>query len=126
MRPALGRSRSYPPDASYEVRITPPRGFRPEDHFGETIGLNVGKLSFRFRVRFGREIAEWITEVRWHDKQKLVRRSEGDVELELPAGSLLEARRFVLSFGKHAEVLTPTEPVDDVREHVRGLAARYA
>ena len=107
-------------------RITPPRGFRPEDHFGETIGLYVGKPRFRFRVRFGREIAEWITEVRWHEKQKLVRRSDGDVELELPAGSLLEARRFVLSFGKHAEVLAPTELVEDVKEHVRGLAERYA
>ncbi len=106
-------------------RFSPPRGFRPEDHFGDTIGLYVGKPRFRFRVRFGREIAEWITEVRWHEKQKLVRRSDGDVELELPAGSLLEARRFVLSFGMHAEVLGPEELVEDVKAHVRSLAERY-
>jgi len=106
-------------------RFSPPRGFRPEEHFGDTIGLYVGKPRFRFRVRFGREIAEWITEVRWHEKQKLVRRSDGDVELELPAGSLLEARRFVLSFGMHAEVLGPEELVEDVKAHVRSLAERY-
>ena len=106
-------------------RFTPPKGFRPEEHFGETIGLYVGRPRFRFRVRFAREIAEWVTEVRWHDKQKLVRLPDGSIELELPAGSLLEARRFVLSFGKHAEVLGPEELLADVKEHVRALAAVY-
>jgi proteasome accessory factor B len=106
-------------------RFTPPKGFRPEEHFGETIGLYVGKPRFRFRVRFGKEIAEWITEVRWHEKQKLVRLPDGGIELELPAGSLLEARRFVLSFGKHAEVLGPEELLADVKEHVRALAGVY-
>jgi hypothetical protein len=54
-----------------------------------------------------------------------VRLPDGAIELELPAGSLLEARRFVLSFGKHAEVLGPEELLADVREHVRALAAVY-
>lgn len=106
-------------------RFTPPRGFRPEEHFGDTIGLYVGKPRFKFRVRFGREVAEWITEVRWHEKQKLVRLADGGVELELPAGSLLEARRFVLSFGRHAEALAPEGLVADVREHVAALARGY-
>lgn len=106
-------------------RFTPPKGFRPEEHFGDTIGLYVGKPRFRFRVRFGAEIADWITEVRWHEKQKLSRLPDGGVELELPAGSLLEARRFVLSFGRHAEVLSPEELVADVTEHVRALAKTY-
>ena len=106
-------------------RFTPPRGFRPEEHFGETIGLYVGRPRFRFRVRFDREIAEWITEVRWHEKQKLARLPDGRIELELPAGSLLEARRLVLSFGKHAEVLEPPELLADVRDHVLALAGTY-
>ncbi len=106
-------------------RFTPPKGFRPEEHFGETIGLYVGKPRFRFRARFGKEVAEWITEVRYHEKQKLTRLPDGGVELELPAGSLLEARRFVLAFGKHAQALAPDELVADVREHVGELARMY-
>lgn len=50
---------------------------------------------------------------------------DGGVELELPAGSLPEARRFVLSFGKHARVLEPKELVADVSGHVKELAAMY-
>ena len=106
-------------------RFSPPKGFKPEEHFGETIGLYVGRPRFRFRVRFGREIAEWITEVRWHEKQKLVYLPDGGIELELPAGSLLEARRFVLSFGKHAQVLAPEELIADVKDHVLSLAGVY-
>jgi predicted DNA-binding transcriptional regulator YafY len=106
-------------------RFSAPKGFRPEEHFGDTIGLYVGKPRFRFRVRFGSEVAEWITEVRWHEKQKLTRLPDGGVELELPAGSLLEARRFVLSFGRHAEAVAPEELVADVREHVGALAKTY-
>ena len=47
------------------------------------------------------------------------------IELELPAGSLLEARRFVLSFGKHAQVLAPEELIADVKDHVLSLAGVY-
>lgn len=40
-------------------------------------------------------------------------------------GLFLQARRFVLSFGKHAEVLAPEELLADVKDHVRALAAVY-
>jgi predicted DNA-binding transcriptional regulator YafY len=106
-------------------RFQPPKGFKPEEYLGETIGLYVGKERFRFRVRFSAEIAPWIEEVHWHAKQKLVKLPDGQVDLELPAGSLLGARRFVLSFGKHARVLEPKELVADVRGHVAELAAMY-
>lgn len=106
-------------------RFQPPKGFRPEDHFGETIGLYAGKETFRFRVRFDKEIAPWIEEVHWHAKQKLERLPDGQVELELPAGSPLEARRFVLSFGKYAKALSPDSLVADVRSQVAELAAMY-
>jgi predicted DNA-binding transcriptional regulator YafY len=106
-------------------RFAPPKGFRPEEHFGETIGLYVGKPRFRFKVRFSKVVADWITEVKWHEKQKLTRLPGGDLELELPAGSLLEARRFVLSFGKFATALSPEELVADVKDHVAALTIAY-
>jgi len=106
-------------------RFAPPKGFRPEEHFGDTIGLYVGKPRFRFTVRFDAEVAGWISEVAWHEKQKLTRREGGGVDLELPAGSLLEARRFVLSFGRHALAVAPEELVEDVRSHLAALAAAY-
>ena len=40
---------------------------------------------------------ESATEVRWHHAQKLEALKNGDVVLDLPVGSLIEAKRFVLS-----------------------------
>ena len=108
------------------TRFSPPKGFKPEEFFGESIGAYGGKKPFRFKVRIDAAIAPWVAEVRWHDKQKAVRLPDGALELELPAATILEARRFILSFGKHALAVHPPELVADVKEHVTALAKEYA
>ncbi len=104
-------------------RYAVPKDFDAARHFGETIGIYVGGESFRFRVRFSREIAPWVAEVRWHPRQELTPLPTGEVELELPAGSPVEAKRFVLSFGKEAQALAPAELVEAIRIEVRAMAA---
>lgn len=103
-------------------RYAIPKTFDPARRYGESIGIYVGEETFRFRVRFSAEIAEGVAETRWHPKQKLSHLPGGDIELELPASSLWEARRFVLSFGHFAKVLSPPELVKDVREEIRKMA----
>jgi hypothetical protein len=48
---------------------------------------------------------ESTTEVRWHPAQRLEALKNGDVGLDLPAGSLIEAKRFVLSLGRFGKTL---------------------
>ncbi len=48
-----------------------------------------------------------------------------DLVLDLPAGSLHEARRFVLSFGRHARALEPRELVEEMRDEVREMSKDY-
>lgn len=107
------------------ARFAVPKDFSPARHFGETIGIFVGGETFRFRVRFTQEIAAWVGEVRWHPKQKMTLLPSGEAELELPAGSLFEARRFVLSFGKDARAVSPPALVDEVARDARRMAASY-
>lgn len=102
-----------------------PRDFDPARHFGEAIGIFVGGETFRFRTRFSKAIASWVGEVRWHPKQKLTALASGEIELELPAGSLFEARRFVLSFGKDARALSPKALVEELSREAQEMAATY-
>ncbi len=102
-----------------------PRDFELKRHFGETIGIFAGGAPFRFRVLFTKAMAAWVAEVRWHPKQQLTTLPSGDLELELPAGSLFEARRFVLSFWKEATALEPVELVESLREETESMAASY-
>ena len=106
-------------------RFAIPKDFDPARHFGESIGIWVGNEPFRFRVRLSKEVAAWSEEVRWHPTQKTTRLPDGALELELPAGSLWEARRFVLSFGKQAKALSPPELVADVAAETKEMAKAY-
>ncbi len=111
--------------ANTRERFAVPKEFDPARHFGDSIGIYVGDAPFRFRVRIGREAAAWAAEVRWHPGQKLKTVAGGEVELELPAGSLWEARRFVLSFGKNAVALSPPRLVEDLKGEIGAMSAAY-
>ncbi len=102
-----------------------PRDFDLKTHFGETIGIFVGSEPFRFRVRFTKAMAAWVAEVRWHPKQKMTALPNGELELELPAGSLFEARRLVLSFGRDAVAMAPPALVEALRAETEEMAATY-
>jgi predicted DNA-binding transcriptional regulator YafY len=106
-------------------RFVPPKDFKPEDHMGQSMGSYVGKKPFRFRVRVSAEIANWVEEVHWHEQQKIDKLKDGSIELELPAATLLEARRFILAMGKYALAISPEAVVADVRDHVTALAKAY-
>ena len=68
---------------------------------------------------------ESTTEVRWHPAQKLEALKNGDVVLDLPAGSLIEAKRFVLSLGRFGKALGPRELAQGMAEEVSELGRIY-
>ena len=109
-----------------QLRYTIPKSFDANVFFRDTFGLFVGGgRPFRFRVRFSRELADEIREQHWHPDQKIETTREGEVILELPARSIQEARRFVLTYGTDAEALSPPELVQDLSAQASGLARTY-
>ena len=110
-----------------DQRYTIPRNFNANAFFRDTFGLFVGGgRPFRLRVRFSRAVADEIRELRWHPDQKIEAAPGGEIILELPARSIAEASRFVLAYGRDAEVLEPPELVEDVKAQTSELARLYA
>lgn len=108
-------------------RYAIPKDFDADTFFRNTFGLFVGKgRSFRFRVRFSPEVSDEIREMVWHPRQKIETDEKGRAILELPAEALREARRFILAYGKHAEVLSPPELVDELRAESEAIARLYS
>jgi predicted DNA-binding transcriptional regulator YafY len=109
-----------------ERRYAIPKGFDPNSYYRDTFGLFVGGgPSFRFRVRFSRELADEIRERQWHQDQKIEDAEDGGVVLELPVRSVEEARRFVLEYGSGATVLSPPDLVEDVRRQLEKMSRAY-
>jgi proteasome accessory factor B len=108
-------------------RYAIPKDFRTDAFFRNTFGLFVGAgKPFRFRVRFSREVSDEIREMSWHPQQRIETEPGGEAVLELPAESLREAKKFILSYGRHAAAVAPPELVQDLREEVDAMAALYA
>lgn len=109
-----------------QLRYAIPKSFDANVFFRDTFGLFVGGgRPFRFRVRFSREVSDEIREQQWHPDQKMDTTPEGEVILELPARSIQEARRFVLTYGMDAEALSPPELVQDLAAQALGLSRSY-
>lgn len=107
-------------------RYAIPKQFDVDGFFRDTFGLFVGGGSpFRFRVRFSREISDEVREISWHPKQTIVTASDGQAVLELPARSIREARRFVLTYGQEAIALAPAELVADLKAEVEAMVRLY-
>jgi predicted DNA-binding transcriptional regulator YafY len=109
-----------------QLRYAIPKSFDANVFFRDTFGLFVGGgRPFRFRVRFSREVSDEIREQHWHPDQKIETTRAGEVILELPARSIQEARRFVLTYGTDAEALSPPELVQDLCAQALGLSRAY-
>jgi predicted DNA-binding transcriptional regulator YafY len=114
----------------HEVRRTKkiyfiPKTFDIRKHLGDSIGVYAGGKPFRFRVWFSRDVAPRIAEVRWHPGQQIDHIEGGELELELPAAHMLEAKRFVLSYGQHARAISPPELVEAIEKEAESVVLLY-
>jgi predicted DNA-binding transcriptional regulator YafY len=59
------------------------------------------------KVRISPCWARWVGEKIWHESQKLVKLSDGSLEMTFRVAGLDEIKRWILSFGPEAEVIEP-------------------
>lgn len=80
--------------------------------------------SHHVRLRFNRTAAKWVREKVWHPSQQMNDTPHG-LELSLQVSSLIEVRRWVLSFGADCEVLAPPELRDSIQHEASKLTSLY-
>jgi proteasome accessory factor B len=92
------------------------RGFSVEKRLKGSFGVQSGHGEFDVRIRFGRRVADYVREKKWHSSQRLQDLKDGGVELAMSLSSLAEVERWVLSWGGDAVVVGPTELAQSVRQ----------
>jgi predicted DNA-binding transcriptional regulator YafY len=106
-------------DETFEM----PADFDPEKLLATTFGrFALGQKAHEVKLLFDKEIAEWVLERQWRPKQKIRKRSSGDVELSFKVMGLFEVFRWVLAWGRHCRVLAPAELHQQVRDEVKAMA----
>lgn len=107
-----------------KVSLSP--GFDFHSLMGSHFGIHWSREGeYRVSIRFDASVADYIRERQWHPSQCLEEQENGDIILSMRVNHLLEVKRWVLSWGKNAQVLEPGELRDDIRDTVLSLTESY-
>lgn len=102
-----------------------PEGFSLEEFLSKTFDQVVGQTEYEVSVRFSAYQAPWIKERQWHPTQRIELLEDGGLIIRFHVSGLDALKRWVMRYGKHAEVLEPRELRDMVRDEVRELGEVY-
>ena len=110
------------------VELKDQRFHRPEDfdlqkHLAKSFGVFHGDGEVRVKVRFLPAVARYVGESTWHPSQKLTKQRDGSVIAEFTVDGTEEIKRWIMSFGKHAQVVEPAELRDQVVEEMKEAVA---
>lgn len=109
-------------DHSFEI----PEDFSLQEHLAGSFGIFRGDGDYHVRVRFSPVVARYVSEASWHASQKLYPQRDGSLIAEFDLESLEEIQRWLLSFGKHVEVLEPEELRNRIFQEVKEMIAIYS
>ena len=105
-------------------RFEMPDEFEPEACFSDAFGL-VTDSPMRIKVRFDRELAHMVKDRIWKSGQKLSVAHDGSILLEFEASGSMEIMAWILSYGRHAELLEPPELRKEMRRQAKALREIY-
>jgi len=109
--------------AATRVKFRRPASFSIEKHLGESLGVFTAKGNHKVKIRFDALAARLIQEREWHSSQRIRQIAGGAIEFSLQLASLEEIKRWVLSWGEHAQVLEPPELKTGIRKIAAAIAA---
>jgi proteasome accessory factor B len=102
-----------------------PRGFSATKELTGGFGVFAGTGKYLVKVRFDSFASRLVRERDWHPTQKIREIKGGGIELEMTLGALEEIERWILSWGDHAEVLSPKTLVNSVKKRISTMQKTY-
>ena len=100
-------------------------GFSVDAYLSKTFDQMVGETEQEVSIRFSAYQAPWIKERQWHPSQKISEHHEGGITISFNVGALDAVKRWVMRYGKEAEVIEPQALRDMVRDEVRDMEVVY-
>lgn len=98
----LSRHVAYPPD------------FDPEETLNSAFDLTHGE-PVTIKILFSRNEARYIKEKTWAPEQELTELPDGSVILTMTSSGYRDLKRWVMSFGKEARLLSPEDMKKDIQ-----------
>jgi proteasome accessory factor B len=88
--------------------FTMPPDFNFSDYMGPSFGIMTDAKKYNVSLRFNPECAPYVKERTWHRDQVIREEKDGSIRLSFSTNSLMEIKRWVLSWGNGVTVIKPT------------------
>ena len=108
-----------------EDTFTAPVNFDPEELLDDAFDL-VYDDPVTVTVRFSPLQARYIKERRWAKDQKVIEQPDGSIIIEMKTSGWGSVKRWVLGFGRDAEVIEPAEMRDEIVDDLRSALDLYS
>ena len=101
-----------------------PEDFDPEERMGAAFDI-VYEEPIDFKIRFTADQARYIKERTWSKTQKIEDQNDGSIILTMTTSGMWDVKRWVLSYGEHAEVMEPEELKEEIAEELKAACKKY-
>ncbi len=123
--------RHWKVDRIEEAEVTQMPFQRPENfdlagHLAKSFGVFHGDGDVHVRIRFSPTVARYVQESNWHPSQKITTQENGSLLAEFDLDGTEEIKRWVMSFGRHAEVLEPERLREDIVSETEAMLREYS
>ncbi len=108
-----------------KAKFVKPPGFSAAKELENSFGVFSGGVPKTIQILFDGFAAKLIRERHWHPSQRITERRGGKLELSLVLGGFEEIERWLLSWGDHAQVLSPLELIGRLKSTMSKALARY-
>lgn len=92
-----------------------------KNRFGRNLHTGRSKTTL-VRLLIDPKLANYVTEKIWHPRQKLIKKSDGVIELQIPVLSTRDIEPWILSLAENVKVLEPLELRKNVQSRHRKAA----
>ncbi|MCK5437016.1 MAG: WYL domain-containing transcriptional regulator [Desulfobulbaceae bacterium] len=101
-----------------------PEDFDPEEKLNTAFDIVYDDI-IEAKIRFNQDQARFIKERDWAADQKIIEEKDGSVVLAIKTSGRWDVKRWVLSFGVHAEVLEPENLREEIIAEIEAMGQRY-
>lgn len=105
-------------------RFELPADYRPEERLRDAFGI-VAEEAMEVKVRFSPVVAPSIRGRVWHPSQRMEEHADGSLILSFVAGGRFEIVSWILSYGEHAEVISPESLREELSAIIRRMTVLY-
>ncbi len=108
-----------------EVPFDPPPRFDAAEHLRDAFGIFVDGAPYDAVVQVDAPLAPYFEERFWHASQRIERRPDGSLVVQLRVAGQVEIADWVVSLGEHAEVISPAPLRELVAAKLATALARH-